>query len=111
MSSNRKCLKKGCKYFALPREPYCEFHRPAPDPGMGATGGGGHGPLDAPIIISGGSVVIEFDDDVFPPAGRGKHANPNKKIRSVEIDVDGSAPQIIDVPNGKVVVRIYYDNP
>jgi hypothetical protein len=65
--------------------------------------------VDPPIIITGGSVTLEFDSSQLTPAGNGKHANPNKKIRRVKVQGDG-----IDfdqsVSNGKVTVTVYYDN-
>jgi hypothetical protein len=66
---------------------------------------------DPPIIISGGSVTIEFDPSIFTPSGNGKHSNANKKIKRVEISGDGITPVDLDVPNGKVTVRIHYSNP
>ena len=66
---------------------------------------------DPPIVVSGGSVTIEFDSDIFTPNGNGKHSNANKKIRSVVVEVNGQAPQTFNVPNGKVTVTINYSNP
>ena len=66
--------------------------------------------VDPPIVVSGGSVTIEFDEDVFTPAGKGKRSNANKKIKSVVVAVEGAAPQTFDVPNGKVTVTINYGN-
>ena len=65
---------------------------------------------DPPIIVTGGSVIIEFDDKIFTPNGNGKHSNANKKIKRVEVTVNGNT-QTIDVPNGKVTVAIHYGNP
>jgi hypothetical protein len=65
---------------------------------------------DPPIIVTGGSVTIEFDNQIFTPNGNGKHSNANKKIRRVEVTVNGNT-QTIDVPNGKVTVAIHYGNP
>ena len=65
---------------------------------------------DPPIVISGGSVTIEFDQNTFTPNGNGKHSNANKKIRSVEVTVNGNT-QTFNVPNGKVTVAIHYGNP
>jgi len=67
-------------------------------------------PPDPPIVVSGGSVTIDFDSTIFTPDGKNKHSNANKKIRSVEISLNGGPPQVIDVPNGKVVVTINYGN-
>ncbi|HWS85691.1 MAG TPA: hypothetical protein VN282_01760 [Pyrinomonadaceae bacterium] len=66
---------------------------------------------DPPIIISGGSVTIEFDPSTFTPNGNGKHSNANKKIKRVEITGDGIDPIDLNVPNGKVTVKVHYSNP
>lgn len=64
---------------------------------------------DPPIVITGGSVTIEFDKNVFTSAGNGKHSNANKKIKRVEIIGDGvSVDETIS--NGKVTIRIHYGN-
>jgi hypothetical protein len=65
---------------------------------------------DPPIVVSGGSVTIEFDATIFTPNGNGKHSNANKKIRSVEVTINGNT-QTFNVPNGKVTVSINYGNP
>ena len=65
---------------------------------------------DPPIIVTGGSVTIDFDQKIFTPNGNGKHSNANKKIKRVEVSVDGGTPTVIDVPNGKVTVSIHYGN-
>jgi hypothetical protein len=65
---------------------------------------------DPPIVVTGGSVSIEYDSTIFTPNGKNKHSNANKKIRSVEVTVDGGATQTINVPNGKVTVTINYGN-
>jgi len=67
-------------------------------------------PTDPPIVVTGGSVTIDLDEDIFTPSGKNKRSNPNKKITSVEISVNGGTPQIIDVPNGKATVTIRYGN-
>jgi len=70
-----------------------------PDQG-GSTG-------DPPIIITGGSVSLEFDDGPNQlPGGGGKHHNPNKKIKRIEISGDATFAQ--DTPNGKVTIKIFY---
>ncbi len=65
---------------------------------------------DPPIVITGGSVTIDLDEEVFTPSGKNKRSNSNKKIRSVEISLNGGAPQVIPVPNGKVTVTVRYGN-
>ena len=64
---------------------------------------------DPPIVITGGSVTIEFDPSQLQPVGNGKHTNANKKIKRVEITGDGiNFAQ--DTPNGKVTIRVIYGN-
>ena len=65
---------------------------------------------DPPIIISGGSVTIDFDPSTFTSEGNGKHSNANKKIKRVEVSINGNT-QTFDVPNGKVTVKVHYSNP
>ena len=67
-------------------------------------------PSDPPIVISGGSVTLEFDDSQLPPNGNGKRYNANKRIKTVEVNVNGTT-QTFDVPNGKVTVTVRYGNP
>ena len=65
-------------------------------------------PLDPPIIINGGSITIDFDKTIFTPNGNGKHGNPNKKIKRVEVTGDGiNFAQ--NVPNGKVTITVHYE--
>ena len=65
---------------------------------------------DPPIVVTGGSVTIDIDEDIFTPSGKNKFSNANKKIKSVEVSVNGGAPTTFDVPNGKVTVTIRYGN-
>lgn len=67
-------------------------------------------PTDPPIVISGGSVTLEYDDSQLPRNGNGKHYNANKKIKSVEVTINGNT-QTFDVPSGKVTVTVRYGNP
>ena len=72
-------------------------------------------PADPPIIVSGGSVTIEFDEDKLAKSGKGKHHHPNKKIQRVEItggDMDLSDDKngkvTVGTNSGKVTVKIFY---
>lgn len=67
-------------------------------------------PVDPPIVVSGGSVTLEFDDSQLPPNGKGKRYNANKKIKRVEVTGEGFEPITLDIPNGKVTVTITYGN-
>jgi len=64
---------------------------------------------DPPIVINGGSVHIDIDEDIFTPDGKNKRSNADKKIKSVEVTLNGNT-QTFDVPNGKVTVTIRYGN-
>lgn len=65
---------------------------------------------DPPIVISGGSVTIAFDQSLFTKNGNGKLTNSAKKISSVEVAVEGQTPQTFEVPDGKVTVTINFGN-
>jgi hypothetical protein len=67
-------------------------------------------PTDPPIVVSGGSVTLEYDDKQLPKNGNGKNYNADKKIKRVEITGDGIDPITLDIPNGKVTVTIRYGN-
>lgn len=62
---------------------------------------------DPPIIISGGSITINFDESQVPRQGDGKFINPNKRIKRVEVTGDGIDFEQ-NVVNGKVTIKIYY---
>ena len=64
---------------------------------------------DPPIVITGGSVSIEFDPGKLQ-GNNGRFSNHEKKIRRVEVTGDG-LNFAEDTPNGKVTVTIYYGNP
>ena len=63
---------------------------------------------DPPIVISGGSVTIEFKEESFTKNGN-KYSNGSKKIRRVDVTVNGNT-QTIPVPNGKVTVEVHYSD-
>ena len=64
-------------------------------------------PPDPPIIVSGGSVTVEFDEGQLAKAGNGKHHHPDKHLERIEISGDG-----IDIKEtfatGDVTIKIYY---
>lgn len=65
-------------------------------------------PGDTPIVVSGGSVTIDFDDGVITKGPGGKHYHPQKKIRRVEVtDEQGQTLFAQDTPSGKVTVTIH----
>jgi V8-like Glu-specific endopeptidase len=67
-------------------------------------------PNDPPIIITGGSVYLDFDASTLPGSS-GKHSNAGKKIRHVTVVIDGSTVYDDDTPNGKVEISVIYGNP
>jgi hypothetical protein len=64
---------------------------------------------DPPIVISGGSVSIEFDETQITPQGSGKFRNASKKIKRVEITGEYD-PATGQVQNGNVTIRVFYNN-
>lgn len=66
---------------------------------------------DPPIIITGGSVTLEYDSGQLPPAGGNKHSNASKKVIHVTVERNGTL--ILDQPinDGRVVVTVYYRDP
>ncbi len=67
-------------------------------------------PNDPPIIITGGSVNLDFDPASLPGSG-GKHSNAGKKIRHVKVVINGSTIYDDDTPNGKAEITVTYGNP
>jgi hypothetical protein len=64
---------------------------------------------DPPIIITGGSVTIEFDEGRMQKVKTGKHHHPDKRIRRVEITGDGiNFAQ--NTPGGKVTITIFVES-
>ena len=59
------------------------------------------------VIIRGGSVEIEFSEQVFPGKG-GRYGNKHRKIESVEvIDDDTGQRHTVTVPaHGKFTIRV-----
>lgn len=62
---------------------------------------------DPPIVVSGGSVTIEFDEGQLTKASNGKHHHPNKKISRIEIIGDG-IDFAEDTKTGNVTIKIFY---
>jgi hypothetical protein len=64
---------------------------------------------DPPIVVTGGSVHLDFDDATLPGSG-GNHSNANKKIRHVTVERDGAVVYDSDTPNGNVKITVTYGN-
>ena len=65
---------------------------------------------DPPIVITGGSVTLEFDDDQLPAEGKGKHGNSGKTLKRLTIKGDG-IDYSVDFPTGQgVKIKVFYDN-
>jgi len=64
-------------------------------------------PNGADIIIKGGSVEIEFNEQTFSGKG-GKYGNKDKTIASVEVtDHNNNQTQRVNIPvDGKCTIRI-----
>jgi hypothetical protein len=68
-------------------------------------------PTDPPIIITGGSVTIEFDPTAFGDNGPGKYSNQEKVIKRVEITGSGLQNYDSVATGNEVTVKITYGNP
>ncbi|MBV8856164.1 MAG: hypothetical protein JOZ02_04305 [Acidobacteria bacterium] len=55
---------------------------------------------DPPIIVTGGSVTIEFDEDNMEKLSKGKHHHRNKRIKHIKVEGDGLSYDA-NVPTGK----------
>lgn len=68
-------------------------------------------PPDPPIVISGGSVTIEFDPDTFGDSGSGRYTNEEKVIKRVEV-IGSDISNYDEAATGNdVTIRITYGNP
>ncbi len=64
-----------------------------------------------PIVVTGGSVTIDFDAAVIPKIQDGKHHHSKKRITRVEVlDGKGNSLYNLDTPHGKVKVVIHIDD-
>lgn len=66
--------------------------------------------MDPPIVISGGSVTIEFDMSQFQGDGYGRFYNQRKVVKRVEVISDGVKISEL-IPDGKVTVVVHYGYP
>jgi hypothetical protein len=66
---------------------------------------------DPPIVVSGGSVTIEFDPRTFGDTGTGIYSNQEKVIKRVEITGAGIQNYDCAATDNDVTVRITYGNP
>jgi hypothetical protein len=57
-------------------------------------------PPDPPIVVTGGSVTVEFDEDKMEKLSKGKHHHKHKRIKHIKIEGDGIDREIV-VPTGK----------
>ena len=62
---------------------------------------------DPPIIITGGSVHLQFDANSLPGGG-GKHSHSKKRIKHVTIEKGGKKLYDDDVPDGNITVTVIY---
>jgi hypothetical protein len=68
-------------------------------------------PSDPPIIITGGSVTIEFDPITFLLVSVGKFQNLQQVIKRVEITGDGIQNYDSAATGNNVTIKITYGNP
>lgn len=64
---------------------------------------------DPPIIITGGSVTIEFDDGQLQ-GSKGRHHHPGKKINRIVVTGSGiNVDQTVNDPKD-VTIKVYYSD-
>jgi hypothetical protein len=68
-------------------------------------------PPDPPIVISGGSVTIEFDPRTFGDSGTGSYSNQEKVIQRVEIVGAGIQNYDAEATGKEITIRITYGDP
>ena len=66
---------------------------------------------DPPIVVSGGSVTIEFDPSTFGDTGTGRYSNQEKVIKRVEVIGAGIQNYDSAATGNDVTIRITYGNP
>jgi hypothetical protein len=66
---------------------------------------------DPPIIITGGSVTIDFDSSAFSNDGQGRYTNQEKVIKQVEITGDGIKNYDSSATGPDIIVKITYGKP
>jgi hypothetical protein len=72
-------------------------------------------PGDPPIVVSGGSVTVQFDKTQLAENSDGEHHHPDKKINRIEItgadlELTGDAKSGFagTTKSGKITVKIFY---
>jgi hypothetical protein len=66
---------------------------------------------DPPIVVTGGSVTIEFDPRTFGDTGAGRYSNQEKVIKRVEVIGTGIQNYDSAATGSDVTVRITYGDP
>ncbi|HJQ32009.1 MAG TPA: hypothetical protein VJ866_07520 [Pyrinomonadaceae bacterium] len=61
---------------------------------------------DPPIVVTGGSVHLDFDEKTLPGTG-GKHSN-GKKLKHITVEIDGAVVLDKKVPSGDMKVTVTY---
>ena len=62
---------------------------------------------DPPIIITGGSVTLQFNDTQLQGGG-GRHHHPNKRIKRIEVTGGGlNIDEPVKDPKG-LTIKVYY---
>lgn len=68
-------------------------------------------PSDPPIIITGGSITIQFDPTTFGDPGTGRYSNEQKVIKRVEITGTGIRNYDSSATDNDITVKVTYGNP
>jgi len=67
-------------------------------------------PIDEPIIVSGGSVTVNFDKEKFPIDSNGRHSASDRRITSVDVldHSTGNTETVYTAPaDGKCTITIH----
>jgi hypothetical protein len=66
---------------------------------------------DPPIVVTGGSVSIEFDPRAFGDTGTGRYSNQEKVIKRVEVIGDGIQNYDAEATGKDITIKITYGDP
>ncbi len=64
---------------------------------------------DPPIVVTGGSVNLVFDEATLPGSG-GNRSNKGKKVKHVKVVIEGATVFDGKTPSGSVEITVTYGN-
>jgi hypothetical protein len=67
--------------------------------------------IDPPIVVTGGSVTIEFDPRTFGETGTGRYSNQEKVIQRVEVIGVDIQNYDAEATGNDITIRITYGDP